>query len=250
MKKLLYISLITMSIRCEKQRGREIINNKNIENVILLNKRKNPNEDQIKQDLNNIFFRYQYTLKSFYKDSDIIVYSIKLYENIPIPNNIKRDYIAIDIIERGIQYLIPIEINQIFKIDNQMMLGGFYNIREYDYYHIYKLENESIDMVLNTYNISDNSIAVGYYKDDECQEYIPNRLNFHYNNHYRIIYFEGKILDYCEDGVDRNDNDNIRNIKNTHLSFIYKNRQWVYEKNGNISNPIKDKTKNPDKTHP
>lgn len=224
MKNLLYIiSLIFMTISCEKKD-----NKRNIENSILLNKRKKPNETRIKQDLDNKFFPYQYTLKNFYKDDDISVYSIKLYEN--IPNNLKRDYIVIDILEESIQYLIPIEINQVFKIDNQIMLGGFYNIREYDYYHIYKLENESIDIVLDTYNISDNSIAVGYYKDDECQDYIPDRLNFHYNNHYRKIYFEGKILDYCEDGTDRNENDNIRNIKNIYLSFIYKNRQWVYEK--------------------
>lgn len=222
MKNLLYIiSLIFMTISCEKKD-----NKRNIQNSILLNKRKKPNETRIKQDLDNKFFPYQYTLKNFYKDDDISVYSIKLYEN--IPNNLKRDYIVIDILEESIQYLIPIEINQVFKIDNQIMLGGFYNIREYDYYHIYKLENESIDIVLDTYNISDNSIAVGYYKDDECQDYIPDRLNFHYNNHYRKIYFEGKILDYCEDGTDRND-DNIRNIKNIYLSFIYKNRQWVYK---------------------
>lgn len=58
------------------------------------------------------------------------------------------------------------------------MFGGIYNYREYDYYVIYKIENKKISSELDTRNINGKTIVIGYYKDDECIDYLPDRFPF------------------------------------------------------------------------
>lgn len=179
----------------------------------------------------NDYFKRNFELKidKFYESDSIYIYSIKILNN-NLSNSFKKDYIVLDIKNKKTQYIIPLEINKIFNIDKKLMFGGIYNYREFDYYIIYKIENDIVSCELNTQDINGKTIIVGYYKDDECIDYTPDEFLFCNDAKSNEVLFKGRIDNYCKDGTDRFDNSVLNNRIESTICFRYVDSKWVYEK--------------------
>lgn len=180
--------------------------------------------------LNDRFFKNKYLLNvnKYYESKKIDIYTVKLKNN-NLPNNIKKNYVVVDIKEKQLQYILPIEISQMFSIDKTIMFGGIYNYREYEYYSIYKIQNGMIINELNSRDIKGKSIIIGYYKDDECIDYRQDRLKFYYNSQKREILFKGMIDNYCLEGFDRFSNSIVKKKYEAKVYFTYTKSKWIYE---------------------
>jgi hypothetical protein len=177
------------------------------------------------------FFKRDFSLeiKKYFKSDSICIYSIKVLNN-NLSNDFKKDYVVVDVKIKKTQYIFQLEINQIFEIDKSLMFGGIYNYREYDYYVIYKIENKKISSELDTRNINGKTIVIGYYKDDECIDYLPDRFPFYYDAVRKKILFEGIINNYCKNGTNRFENSKINSTVKSTIYFKHDNSSWLFEK--------------------
>ena len=160
--------------------------------------------------------------------NNLNVYLVKLAGN--LPTSLNDTYTFIDFKDLQLQFLLPIEYNQFYKIANQIMIGGFYSYREFDHYFIYELNVNHLKLILDTRNIGEGNIRIGYYSDEECVDYIPDRLNFEYNKELQEIHFKGKAKVYCGDKKDRTENDKVINEAALNLILRYHQERWIFDK--------------------
>lgn len=189
-------------------------------------------KSQIKSWLVNKYFKGKQIQVGLVKTfTNFNVFRVEI--NSDIPNNIPKYYTFIHALEENSSFLLPIDFNQAFGIDNDVMFGGIYNYREYDYYFIYKFEKGILDLVFDSRKTSGTGIKIGYYRDDDCIEYYPNRLDFNFDGK-RSISFEGTVKKFCKDGSDRNPkvkNPIIADKVTVKLDYIGKS--WIYSKKSN-----------------
>lgn len=159
---------------------------------------------------------------------NISVFLVKLTGS--CPTSLNDTYTFIDFRDQHLQFLLPIEYNQFYKIDNQMMVGGFYSNREFDYYFIYELNTNFLKLILDTRNIGGEKIRIGYYTDEECVDYIPDRLNFQYNMELQETHFSGLANVYCSDGKDRTVGDKVVKKTDLHVILRYHQGMWTFDK--------------------
>ncbi|WP_207514192.1 hypothetical protein [Longitalea luteola] len=159
---------------------------------------------------------------------NISVYLVKLTDSPPTVLN--DTYSFIDFRDQRMQFLLPIKYNQFYGIDNQIMIGGVYSYREFDYYHIYKLDTNFLKLVLDTRSIGGEKICIGYYIDEECVDYIPDSLHFHYNKELDEIHFKGVAKVYCRDGMDRSGNAKVINEAALNVILRYRAGKWIFDK--------------------
>ena len=223
---------ITASLVINNKQNDTVVGLKDDNSIMVLSSIENLSIEKLRTVLNNDFFKKKYNLKIkvYYQSEKIYIYSIDVLDN-NLPNILKKNYVVINMINLKTQYIIPIEVNHVFNIDDSLFFGGIYNYREYDYYSIYQINDNGFNCRLDTKNINNNSIIIGYYKDDECIDYIPNRFNFNYDTLKNEISFKGVLNDYCEPGVDRLDNSSLKRKIETKIYFKYENSVWIYEKN-------------------
>lgn len=243
--KMLYFFILLSSffISCKKEicnnsvsvvKNKELQNNENSktkqDSLNVLSFEEVLSIKKLKTILKTDFFKRNFKLKinKYYESDSIYIYSIKIL-NDNLSNDFKKDYIVIDIKNKKTQYIIPLEINQIFNIDKKLMFGGIYNYREYDYYIIYKIEDYMISCELNTQDINGKTIIIGYYKDDECIDYSTDRFYFNYDEIKKEILFKGIMDNYCKEGVDRFENSVLSKRIESTIFFKYNDSKWVYE---------------------
>ncbi|NML22440.1 hypothetical protein HHL16_16265 [Pseudoflavitalea sp. G-6-1-2] len=155
----------------------------------------------------------------------VTVYKVILFN--AAPNILQRNYSFILFTSENELFLLPIEINQLIDINGSLMVGGYYNYREFDYYQIFDLKSEGLKRILDTRETGDSDVKVGYHRDDDCVEYSPERLNFEYDAKKRKIIFTGDMLFFCKGTEDRNPTrkqpvkaDKLR------IEFSYLNQKW------------------------
>lgn len=157
----------------------------------------------------------------------ISVYKISISNN--SPTSLNKKYSIIYFEKSNLSFLIPIEFNKILQFDKEQMIGGYKESREYEFYHIYLLKQETLKLVMDTSKDCDYGVKVGYFRNDECLEYLPNRLNCEVNNN--EIRFIGKIKYYCKPNFDRDENSLIPlEIKNSKIIYKYSKRKWIFQK--------------------
>jgi hypothetical protein len=156
------------------------------------------------------------------------IYTVKLTGS--LPTALHTVYTFVDVREKHLQFLLPIEFNQLYEIENRIMIGGIYASREYEYYSIYELDSNRLKLIFNTNNPGGQRIIIGYFADDECIDYTPNRLQFQYNKQTNEILFTGNAARYCEEGRDRAKDDKIVERITVKLVFHYKKGTWELDK--------------------
>lgn len=163
-------------------------------------------------------------------DNYLTIFKINLEGN--YPSNLNKFYSLIYIKAKNKTFLIPIEYNQLYKIDNEIMIGGIYSYREFEYYLIYKLNNDFFEIALDTRKNGDSGLKTGYFRFDECYEYKPNRFIQNYNKKEKKITFTGTILSYCKPNFDRNlmQKEPLKKEK-VKIEYNYVNNKWLYNKN-------------------
>jgi hypothetical protein len=147
-----------------------------------------------------------------------------------LPSALHKEYTFIDVIDKHLQFLLPVEFNQLYEIEDRIMIGGIYASREYEYYSIYELGRYSLNRVFDTNKAGGERIVIGYFKDDECIDYDPDRLLFRYNEQTNDILFTGNAGRYCMEGRDRVKNDKIIERISLKLIFHYKKGMWELDK--------------------
>lgn len=156
------------------------------------------------------------------------LYVVKLMGE--LPTALHTVYTFVDVSEKHLQFLLPIEFNQLYEIENHIMIGGIYTSREYEFYSIYELDNNMLKRIFDTNNPGGQRIIIGYFKDDECIDYDPDRLRFKYNEQTNDMIFTGNAKRYCEKGRDRFKNDKILERITVKLVFHYKKGTWELDK--------------------
>jgi hypothetical protein len=109
------------------------------------------------------------------------------------------------------------------------MIGGIYASREYEYYSIYELDTNNLKRIFDTNKPDGQRIVTGYFKDDECIDYTPDRLHFQYNKQTNDILFTGNATRYCQEGRDRAKYDKIIECIPVKLLFHYNKATWVLD---------------------
>lgn len=181
---------------------------------------------QIKLWLNQKYFNNKKMKVTLTKaDQKIKVFDVELVGE--IPNSIAKRYTFITIAKDNRSFLLPVEYNQTIFVENQIMFAGIYNSREYDYYFVYMLDNQNLKLIFDSRKINEAGLKVGYYRNDDCIAYLPNRLRIHYDNN--TILFSGTIEVFCKEGIDRKPNQ-ITPIKRENVFFKlnYNNEKWNY----------------------
>jgi hypothetical protein len=147
------------------------------------------------------------------------------------PTALNKTYTFIHFIKTNALYLLPIELNKYYNTASDEMFGGFYNYREFDYYLIYRRTDSVLQMIFDSRKLYVNGLKVGYYKDDECVDYKPDRLKFSYDNNKQSIRFSGSVDYYCQEGKDRNSKQQgpFKSV-NTNVIIRFKNGQWLVDK--------------------
>lgn len=147
-----------------------------------------------------------------------------------LPTALHREYTFLDVMDKHLQFLLPVEFNQLYEIENRIMIGGIYASREYEYYSIYELDSYGLNRIFSTNSPDGQRIVIGYFKDDECIDYDPHRLHFQYNEQTNDILFTGNAGRYCKEGYDRDINNKIIERKRLKLVFHYKKGTWELDK--------------------
>ena len=162
------------------------------------------------------------------KKYSISVFSINLSND--SPTSLNKKYSIIYFEKSNLSFLIPIEFNKIFQFNKEQMIGGYKEYREYEFYHIYLVQHNTLKLVMDTSKDCNYGVKVGYFRDDDCLEYVPNRLKFEiYNNN--EIRFVGKIKYYCKPNIDRDENNLMPlEIKNSKIIYKYSKRKWIFQK--------------------
>ncbi|OQP45306.1 hypothetical protein [Niastella populi] len=155
------------------------------------------------------------------------IYSVQVTGDLPTAQ--PTEYTFIDVRETHLQFLLPIEFNQLYEIEGRIMIGGIYTSREYEYYSVYEL-GSYMNVIFTTNIPGRERIVTGYFKDDECIDYIPDRLRFQFNRQTNDILFTGNARRYCQEGRDRAKNDKVIESITLKLVFHYKNSTWELDK--------------------
>ncbi len=147
-----------------------------------------------------------------------------------IATNVPRHYTFINASKEN-GYLVPIEFNKVINVNNEIMFGGIYNYREYDYYFIYSIDGKDLRLTFDSRKINKEGLKIGYYRDDECREYQPNRLMIKYDNKASISFY-GIIKKFCNDGQDRTSQQTQPISKEkVFIRLDYNGKSWVYNTN-------------------
>jgi hypothetical protein len=156
------------------------------------------------------------------------IYSVKLTGG--LPTALHTIYTFLDVKEKHLQFLLPVEFNQLYEIEDRIMIGGIYTSREYEYYSIYELDSDMLKRIFDTNNEGEQRMVIGYYKDEECIDYTPNRLRFQYDEQTHDILFAGNASRYCEEGRDRFKDDKVIERIRVKFVFHYKKGRWHLDK--------------------
>lgn len=160
----------------------------------------------------------------------VLIYKISLSND--LPTSLNKKYSVVYLKKLNMCFLIPIEYNKLNQINKDLMIGGYRENREFEYYYIYQFKKDFLKLIMDTSKDFEYGIKVGYFRDDECLEYLPNRFNFQIIDN-KEIRFIGKINNYCKPNMDRDENDTIPlDITNSKIIYKYsksKNR-WIYQK--------------------
>jgi len=147
-----------------------------------------------------------------------------------LPSALHTVYTFLDVPEKHLQFLLPVEFNQLYQIEKRIMIGGIYTSREYEYYSIYELDNDLLKLLFTTNNPDRERIVTGYFKDNECIDYTPDRLHFQYNEQTKDILFTGNAAKYCEPQRDRLKDDTVVKRKKVNFVFHYNKTTWELDK--------------------
>lgn len=244
--KIKYIIIILVCLFINISWSESIINYDKTEKVILDFNDENINELNI--NLKNIKNKKQFLKKWFLKNylentekisiteirndkQSISVYKLSLSND--SPTSLNKKYSIIYFEKSNISFLIPIEFNKIIQLGNEQMIGGYKESREFEFYNIYVLRHKTLKVVMDTSKDCDYGVKVGYFRSDECLEYLPNRFNCQILNNNEIR-FIGKIKNYCKPNIDRDEN-NFKplEILNTKIIYKYSKSKWVFQKESN-----------------
>ncbi|MOA29892.1 hypothetical protein D3C78_1509360 [compost metagenome] len=96
---------------------------------------------------------------------------------------------------------------------------------------IYEFRNKKLHIALNSQDDCGHGLNVGFYRNDECVEYNPNRLTFEQINENEIS-FNGTLFYYCKLGFDRNQTDTIINKKVINVTYNFNPdlSKWILRK--------------------
>lgn len=156
------------------------------------------------------------------------IYSVQLTGD--IPTALHPVYTFIDISDKHLQFLLPIEFNQLYQINDRIMIGGIYALREQEYYSVYAPDSTVLKRIFDTGNTGGERIMTGYFTDDECIDYTPDRLHFQYNKQTNDILFTGNAKKYCRPGRDRAKGNKAIESMQLKLVFHYNNATWELDK--------------------
>jgi hypothetical protein len=179
--------------------------------------------------IKNYFNGKQIEVELSKESNSIMIFNVIIKDN--VANNVPRNYSLIKTVNKNTYFLLPIDFNDIFEISSDLMIGGIYSYREYEYYFIYRLDSQVVKLIFDSRNFNKYGIKIGYYRDDDCFEYQPNRLVYRYDGG-RSIFFDGTLKKFCKKGIDRDpkmkqpiDENKIR------VRLDYTGEFWVYNEN-------------------
>ena len=147
-----------------------------------------------------------------------------------LPGSLHTAYTFLDVKDKHLQFLLPVEFNQVYELENRIMIGGIFSSREYEYYSIYELDSVVLKRIFDTSRQGEQRMVIGYFKDDACIDYMPDRLLYEYNEQTHEILFTGDAAMYCDAGKDRVKNDTIKEFKRVKLLFHCKKGKWELDK--------------------
>lgn len=159
----------------------------------------------------------------------LTIFKIKLEGN--FPNNFNNTYSVVYFQNLDKAFLIPIEQNQVFRLGHEMMIGGVYSYREFEYYFIYAFKANHLELRLDTRGNNFQGIKIGYLRDDDCVAYKPNRLSYHYLENQHSIEFSGEVYNFCKPRFDRDSyKKQPLSVEKANVVFRYINGEWIFDK--------------------
>ncbi|PLK44209.1 hypothetical protein [Emticicia sp. TH156] len=235
--KLLFCKLILIIffVSCNYKRddNASYISKTNEDEILELpiNLKNSPNKQMaIRKWLNENYFRINADIKIEEIDDSVNLLSIfKISFNGGHAYSFNNFYSLIYFKKDNKSYLIPIEYLQSYKINGIHMLGGVYSKREFEYYLIYALKDNILEIILDSRKQGKYGLKIGYFRDDDCIVYKPNRFLYNFDNKNNTIKFTGTILDYCKPNFDR-DTSQKKPIKSKDITieYIFTGTQWMY----------------------
>ncbi|NBA87976.1 hypothetical protein GVN16_19555 [Emticicia sp. CRIBPO] len=236
MKSPLYISLfLLVFMSCNKHKNEDqavLQNQKEVLKLPISLKKQSNKQKAIREWLDQYYFHgyAKYNIEEI-NDSITSATIFKISLNGSYPNMLKNSYSVIYLEGSDISFLIPIEFVDSYKINNQEMIGGIYSYREFEYFIIYHINNNDITLALDSRTEGKYGLKTGYFRNDECIEYKPERLDYHYDKSTHAISFTGMIFNYCEKGLDRNKNQ-IKSLdsQKVNIEYTFTVGKWVLSK--------------------
>lgn len=175
--------------------------------------------------INNYFHGKPIDINLAETSKGIKIFSIEV--KVDRATNAPRFYTFINASKENI-YLVPMEFNRIIGVNNEIMFGGIYNYREYDYYFIYSIDGKDLKLTFDGRKINRKGLKIGYYGDDDCRECQPNRFLIKHDDKTSIS-FHGIIKKFCKDGQDRTSHQNKPIIEErVFIRLDYNGKSWVY----------------------
>lgn len=172
-----------------------------------------------------------FKIKELYiKKHSVLIYKISLSNY--SPTSLNKQYSIIYFQKSNLCFIIPIIYNKIIFYDNNLMIGGFKESREFQYYSVYLLKNSELSKVMDSSEDCDYGIKVGYFRNDECYEYSPNQFEVETFNENEIR-FNGVIKKYCKLNTDRDENVKVPlEIIDSQIIYKYsiKESKWIFQK--------------------
>ncbi len=179
--------------------------------------------------INNYFNGKQIEVELSKEMKNIKIFKVKITDN--VANNVPRDYTFIKSENENDYFLLPIYFNDILDISCDLMIGGIYSYREYEYYFIYRLDSKMVKLIFDSRNINKYGIKIGYYRDDECFQYQPNRLMYRFDGE-KSIFFVGNLKKFCKKGFNRDPKIKHPIDENKiSIRLDYDGEFWIYNKN-------------------
>lgn len=123
-------------------------------------------------------------------------------------------------------FIVPIDFTQIYAFDDHLMMGGILSYREFEYFSMYEINTHELRTILTPFETE--TVKVGYWKDDECEDYVPDRLFYKYFEKDRRIEFSGVIENYCQPNADRLTSQK-KPLSTAEVKIVYqfKDGEWV-----------------------
>jgi hypothetical protein len=143
------------------------------------------------------------------------------------PTSLPHLYTVVYLEKEKLCFLLPIDLNYSSILDGTLMLGGFYDRRENEYYRMYSFGKRVLHVAMDTQKATGEEPAkVGYFRDDECIDYVPDRLLFQQREN--EIHFVGAIDYYCDGGKDRDVNADVKPIRSERVDMAFRCEQGVW----------------------